>query len=73
MFHAGKSCIIRSIFAAGGRAVRTISYNKLWKLRIDKKVSEEVTLTVLHKSCSTLEVDIADMTEFTEGEIKWVL
>ena len=42
-------------------------------LCIDKKVSEEVTLTVLHKSCSTLEVDIADMTEFTEGEIKWVL
>ena len=59
-----------------------ISYNKLWKLLVDKKMSkadlrkaagiapntmtrlrrdEEVTLTVLHKICSTLEVDIGDM------------
>ena len=58
-----------------------ISYNKLWKLLVDKKMSkadlrkavgiapntmtrlrrdEEVTLTVLHKICSTLEVDIGD-------------
>jgi len=62
-----------------------ISYNKLWKLLIDKKMSkadlrkaagiapntmtrlrrdEEVTLTVLHKICSTLEVDIGDVVEF---------
>ena len=63
----------------------TISYTKLWKLRVDKKMSkaelrkaagiapntmtrlrrdEEVTLTVLHKICSTLEVDIGDIMEF---------
>ena len=63
----------------------SISYNKLWKLLVDKKMSkadlrkaagiapntmtrlrrdEEVTLTVLHKICSTLEVDIGDIMEF---------
>ena len=62
-----------------------ISYNKLWKLLVDKKMSkadlrkaagiapntmtrlrrdEEVTLTVLHKICQTLEVDIGDIMEF---------
>ena len=62
-----------------------ISYNKLWKLLIDKKMSkadlrkaagiapntmtrlrrdEEVTLTVLHKICNTLDVDIGDIMEF---------
>lgn len=62
-----------------------ISYKKLWKLLVDKKMSkadlrkaagiapntmtrlrrdEEVTLTVLHKICSTLEVDIGDIMEF---------
>lgn len=62
-----------------------ISYNKLWKLLVDKKMSkadlrkaagiapntmtrlrrdEEVTLTVLHKICSALEVDIGDIMEF---------
>ena len=62
-----------------------ISYNKLWKLLVDKKMSkadlrkaagiapntmtrlrrdEEVTLTVLHKICATLEVDIGDIMEF---------
>ena len=62
-----------------------ISYNKLLKLLVDKKMSkadlrkaagiapntmtrlrrdEEVTLTVLHKICSTLEVDIGDIMEF---------
>ena len=61
-----------------------ISYNKLWKLLVDKKMSkadlrkaagiapntmtrlrrdEEVTLTVLHKICKTLEVDIGDIME----------
>lgn len=62
-----------------------ISYNKLWKLLIDRKMSkadlrkaagiapntmtrlrrdEEVTLAVLKKICSTLEVDIGDVMEF---------
>ena len=62
-----------------------ISYNKLWKLLVDKKMSkadlreaagiapntmtrlrrdEEVTLTVLHKICTTLQVDIGDIMEF---------
>ena len=62
-----------------------ISYNKLWKLLVDKKMSkadlrkaagiapntmtrlrrdEEVTLMVLYKICSTLEVDIGDIMEF---------
>lgn len=62
-----------------------ISYNKLWKLLIDKKMSkadlrraagiapntmtkmnrdEEVSLTVLSKICSVLEVDIGDIMEF---------
>ena len=70
----------------------TISYNKLWKLLVDKKMSkadlrkaagiapntmtrlrrdEEVTLTVLHKICSTLGADIGDIMEFLpEPEIK---
>ena len=67
-----------------------ISYNKLWKLLVDKKMSkadlrkaagiapntmtrlrrdEEVTLTVLRKICSTLEVDIGDIMEFLPEEI----
>ena len=62
-----------------------ISYNKLWKLLVDKKMSkadlrkaagiapntmtrlrrdEEVTLSVLHKICSTLGVNIGDIMEF---------
>ncbi len=62
-----------------------ISYNKLWKLLIDKKMSkadlrkaagiapntmtrlrrdEEVTLAVLNKICSALEVNIGDIMEF---------
>ena len=69
----------------------TISYNKLWKLLVDKKMSkadlrkaagiapntmtrlrrdEEVTLTVLHKICSTLEVDIGDIMEFLPDNVK---
>ena len=66
-----------------------ISYNKLWKLLVDKKMSkadlrkaagiapntmtrlrrdEEVTLTVLHKICSPLEVDIGDIMEFLPSD-----
>ena len=62
-----------------------ISYNKLWKLLVDRKMSkadlrkaagiapntmtrlrrdEEVPLTVLHKICKTLDVDIGDIMEF---------
>ena len=62
-----------------------ISYNKLWKLLVDRKMSkadlrkaagiapntmtrlrrdEEVTLSVLNKICSTLNVDIGDIMEF---------
>ena len=62
-----------------------ISYNKLWKLLVDKKMSkadlrkaagiapntmtrlrrdEEVTLSVLSKIGSTLNVDIGDIMEF---------
>ena len=63
----------------------TISYNQLWKLLVDKKMSkadlrkaasiapnamtrlrrdEEVTLAVLNKICSTLNVNIGDVMEF---------
>ena len=66
-----------------------ISYNKLWKLLVDKKMSkadlrkaagiapntmtrlrrdEEVTLAVLNKICSTLDVNIGDIMEFTRDE-----
>ena len=66
-----------------------ISYNKLWKLLVDKKMSkadlrkaagiapntmtrlrrdEEVTLTVLNRICSTLEVNIGDIMEFLPKE-----
>lgn len=66
-----------------------ISYNKLWKLLVDKKMSkadlrkaagiapntmtrlrrdEEVTLAVLNKICSTLDVNIGDIMEFTSDE-----
>ena len=62
-----------------------ISYNKLWKLLNEKKMSkvdlrqkakiapntmtrlnrdEQVTLTVLNKICSALDVDIGDIMEF---------
>ena len=67
-----------------------ISYNKLWKLLVDKKMSkadlrkaagiapntmtrlrrdEEVTLTVLHKICATLSVDIGDIMEFVPEDV----
>ncbi|MBE5809690.1 MAG: helix-turn-helix transcriptional regulator [Clostridiales bacterium] len=67
----------------------TISYNKLWKLLIDRKMSkadlrrisgvapntmtrlrrdEEVTLTVLFKICSALNVNIDQIMEFVFTE-----
>jgi len=66
-----------------------ISYNKLWKLLIDRKMSkvelrerakiapntmtrlnrdEQVTLTVLNKICSALEVGIGDVMEFLPND-----
>ena len=68
-----------------------LSYNRMWKLLVDKKMSkadlrkaagiapntmtrlrrdEEVTLTVLHKICSTLEVNIGDIMEFLPEEAR---
>ena len=68
-----------------------ISYNKLWKLLVDRKMSkadlrkatgiapntmtrlrrdEEVTLAVLNKICTTLEVDIGDVMEFVAEDDK---
>ena len=66
-----------------------ISYKKLWKLLVDRKMStaalrkaagiapntmtrlrrdEEVTLTVLNKICTTLNVDIGDVMEFIDAQ-----
>ena len=63
----------------------SVSYSKLWKLLVDKKMSkadlrkaagiapntmtrlrrdEEVTLSILWKICSTLNVNIGDIMEF---------
>ena len=63
----------------------SISYNKLWKLLVDKKMSkadlrkaagiapntmtrlrrdEEVTLSVLNKICTVLDVNIGEIMEF---------
>ena len=48
-------CIIRTIFVAGGRTEMAISYNKLWKLLVDKKIIclltvAEWLLILLHQS-----------------------
>ena len=59
-----------------------VSYNRLWKLLVDKKMSkasgiapntmtkmrrdEEVTLSVLGKICKTLDVDYGDIMEFVD-------
>lgn len=40
LLYERKSCIIKSIFVAGGRTEMAISYNKLWKLLVDKKMSK---------------------------------
>lgn len=66
-----------------------VSYNKLWKLLVDKKMSkadlrkaagiapntmtklrrdEEVTLTILGRICSVLEVNIGDIMDFIPEE-----
>lgn len=70
-----------------------VSYNKLWKLLVDKKMSkadlrkaagiapntmtklrrdEEVTLTILGRICSVLEVNIGDIMDFIpeEGDVQ---
>ena len=46
------------------RKAAGIAPNTMTRLRRD----EEVTLTVLHKICSTLEVDIGDIMEFLPDE-----
>ena len=46
-----------------------ISYNKLWKLLVDKKMSKADTLTVLNKICTVLNVDIGDIMEFVPESI----
>lgn len=67
--------------------VMAVSYNRLWKLLVDRKMSkadlrkasgvapntmtklrrdEEVTLTVLGKICSTLNVDYGDIMEYID-------
>ena len=69
------------MYTCGGSAL-AISYNKLWKLLIDKKMSkadlrraagiapntmtklnrdEEVSMTVLVKICTVLDVNIGDV------------
>ena len=66
-----------------------ISYNRLWKILVDRKMSkadlrkaagiapntmtrlrrdEEVTLTILHRICRTLDVNIGDIMEFLPEE-----
>ena len=60
-----------------------VSYNKLWKLMIDKKInksqlckkikisSSTMAKTVLEKICAELECDISDIMEFTDlAEVK---
>ena len=70
----------------------SISYNKLWKLLVDRKMSkadlrkaagvapntmtrlrrdEEVTLAVLNKICTTLNVDIGDIMEFVAEDTEY--
>lgn len=62
-----------------------VSYNKLWKLLIDKRMSkaemrraagispntltklnrdEEVTMTIINKICTALQVDVGEVMEF---------
>lgn len=62
-----------------------VSYNKLWKLLIDKKMTkaemrraagispntltklnrdEEVTMTIINKICTVLNVDVGEVMEF---------
>ena len=66
-----------------------VSYNKLWKLLIDKKMSkaemrraagispntltklnreEEVTMTIMNKICTALQVDVGEVMEFISEE-----
>ena len=68
----------------------SVSYSKLWKLLVDKKMSkadlrkaagiapntmtrlrrdEEVTLSILGKICSTLNVNIGDIMEFLPDNV----
>ena len=59
-----------------------VSYDKLWKLLIDKKMTRtelkeaagisfnvlaKISMESLYKICLTLDCDIGDVIEFTEG------
>ena len=47
-----------------------VSYNRLWKLLVDKKMSKadlrKATLTVLGKICKTLNADYGDIMEYID-------
>lgn len=68
-----------------------ISYNRLWKLLVDKKMSsaelrrkckispntltklkkdEEVSLFILEKICSVLEIDFGNIIEYIDEDMK---
>lgn len=40
MLRDGKNCIIKSTLAVEGQTEMAISYNKLWNLLVDKKMSK---------------------------------
>ena len=48
-----------------------MSYNKLWKLLIDKQMKDKnVTTEVLAKICNELTCDVGDIMEFVPDEEK---
>ena len=59
-----KLLVDKKMSKADLRKAAGIAPNTMTRLRRD----EEVTLTVLHKICSTLEVDIGDIMEFLPDE-----
>ena len=59
-----KLLVDKKMSKADLRKAAGIAPNTMTRLRRD----EEVTLTVLHKICSTLEVDIGDIMEFLPSD-----
>ena len=49
-------------------AIMAVSYERLWKLLIDRKISKANLrkLTVLGKICNVLEVDYGDIIEYVD-------
>ena len=49
-----------------------VSYDKLWKMLIDKKMNrtdlEFVSMESLYKVCTALNCDVGDIMEFTNNE-----